>query len=112
MFKKTLLIDLDGVLNTYSGQYNRNYIPPLRSGALEFLKSLSVEFRVLIFTSREIELATKWVFENNLSDYVEKVTNVKEPSYLIIDDRCLTFNGDYETMKKNIKSFQPWYKNN
>ena len=34
-----------------------------------------------------------------LKDYIFNVTNIKEPSYLLIDDRCLNFKGDYT---KNI----------
>ena len=32
-FKKTILFDLDGVLNTYDGKYDKNYIPPIKDGA-------------------------------------------------------------------------------
>ena len=34
---KTILLDLDGVLNTYNGKYEENIIPPLKTGAEEFL---------------------------------------------------------------------------
>ena len=33
MFKKTILFDLDGVLNTYDGKYDKNNIPPIKDGA-------------------------------------------------------------------------------
>ena len=29
MYKKTILIDLDGVLNEYTGNYQADYIPPI-----------------------------------------------------------------------------------
>lgn len=41
MFKKTILIDLDGVLNTYTGNFDENVIPPIKKGALEFI---SIQF--------------------------------------------------------------------
>ena len=28
--KKTILIDLDGILNTYTGGFNEDFIPPLK----------------------------------------------------------------------------------
>ncbi len=37
---RTLLIDLDGVLNTDTGNYDPNFIPPIREGAKEFLTAL------------------------------------------------------------------------
>ena len=40
-FKKTILIDLDGVLNTYSGKYDEDYIPPIANGAYQFIKELA-----------------------------------------------------------------------
>lgn len=110
MFKKTILIDLDGVLNTYVGKYDKNIIPPLRQGALDFLKNLSNNFRILLFTSRDITLAKKWITNNQLHHYIEDITNIKEPSYLMIDDRCLTFKGNYDDIKKEIDNFKPWYK--
>ena len=41
-FKKTILIDLDGVLNTYTGPFDPNFIPPIKDGAREFLENLSM----------------------------------------------------------------------
>jgi histidinol phosphatase-like enzyme len=39
--KKTILVDLDGVLNTYNGEYDENSIPQMKDGAKEFLQNLS-----------------------------------------------------------------------
>ena len=109
MFKKTILIDLDGVLNTYDGKYEENYIPPIKDGAFNFLKELSKNFKIVIFTIRNSLVVSKWVVENKIDEYVENVTNVKESAYLIIDDRCINFNGDYEDLKNKIKNFNVWY---
>ena len=37
-YRKTILIDLDGVLNVYDGKYVENKLPELRQGAREFVK--------------------------------------------------------------------------
>ena len=108
--KRTILIDLDGVLNTYTGKYDENRIPPIKDGACEFLSELSKEYRVVVFTSRNLFLVSKWIIDNNLSEYVSNITNVKEPSYLIIDDRCITFDGNYDELKKCIDNFMVWHK--
>lgn len=110
IFKKTILIDLDGVLNKYDGKYDEYSIPPIKEGAYEFLKELSEIYKVVIFTSRNLLLASEWVINNNLKDIISNVTNVKEPSYLIIDDRCINFNGDFSKLKKEISNFKVWYK--
>lgn len=108
-FKKTILIDLDGVLNTYNGNYDKNYIPPIKDGAYKFIQELSENFKVIIFTSRNLLLVSKWLIENGLDKYVENITNIKEPAYLIIDDRCINFKGDYKKLKNNINNFKTWY---
>ncbi|MBQ2611469.1 hypothetical protein IJF81_03660 [bacterium] len=40
-FKKTILFDLDGVLNTYDGKYNENYILPIKNGVYKLIIELS-----------------------------------------------------------------------
>lgn len=110
MLKKTILIDLDGVLNTYKGRYDENYIEPISDGAYDFLKELSTQYKLIIFTSRNILLTSKWIIENGLENYISNVTNVKEPAYLIIDDRCISFNGNFTELKYKIDKFKVWYK--
>ena len=108
---KTLFIDLDGVLNEYDGNYEENYIPPLKDGALDLLKKLSQDYKIKIFTTRDKNLAYKWICSNNLEEYVFEVTNVKEPAYAYIDDRNINFNGNYNKLYNDIKNFNVWYRN-
>ena len=109
-FKKTILIDLDGVLNTYTGNFDEKVIPPIKDGALDFIKELSVDYKVKIFTTRNRLLASEWVINNGLKEFVDDITNVKEPSYLLIDDRCIQFKGNYKELKSQIENFNVWYK--
>lgn len=108
--RKTLLIDLDGVLNTYDGQFDENVIPPIKNGASEFLSLLSAKFIVKIFTTRNKLLATKWVIENNLDKFITDITNVKDSAWLIIDDRCIKFDGNYDDTINSINNFSVWYR--
>ena len=110
IIKKTILIDLDGVLNTYTGDFDERFIPPIKEGALEFIKELSEQFKIKIFTTRNSLLASEWIIKNGLQQYIEDITNIKTPSYLQVDDRCITFNGNFSDLKKQIKSFKVWYK--
>ena len=52
MIKKTILIDLDGVLNNYKGDFDRNFIPNIKEGAKEFLKEVTKKYTIKIFTTR------------------------------------------------------------
>lgn len=109
-YKKTILIDLDGVLNTYTGNFDKNFIPPMKKGAKEFLEKLYKIYDLRLFTTRNKLLASKWLIENEIDKYFSDITNVKEISFLIIDDRCIKFTGDYNELTDNIEDFNPWYK--
>ena len=47
--KKTILIDLDGVLNNYKGNFKEDYIPAPAQGVNEFLNTLSKTFNIIVF---------------------------------------------------------------
>ena len=47
-YRKTILIDLDGVLNEYTGDFDKDYIPPIKDGAKEFLENLSENNKQLL----------------------------------------------------------------
>lgn len=111
IFKKTLLIDLDGVLNEYSGNFDKNIIPPIKSGADEFLKKLvDSNYEIKIFTTRNKLLSAKWLIKNNLDKFVSDITNVKDPAFLHIDDRCVCYNGNFEETLKAIEKFKAYWK--
>ncbi len=111
MYKKLISIDLDGVLNEYNGSFNEKEIPQIKPGAYEFLKNLSENFRIEIFTTREKTLTKKWLKDNNLQDFIQDVTNVKNSfSSVFLDDRAINFAGDYESAKTAIKNFRPYWK--
>lgn len=107
--KKKILLDLDGVLNTYTKDFNPNLIPPIKDGAVEFLKQLSKDYEIVLFTVRDKILAEKWIAQNNLQKYITGVTNIKEPAWLIVDDRCICFNGAYDKLLDDIDAFKVWH---
>ncbi len=111
MRKKIVLVDLDGVLNQYHGNYDKDVLSPIKNGAEEFLKNLAEDFTVKIFTVRDLALVQKWVEDNNLTEYISDLTNVKEPAFLIIDDRCVKFDGNFEQTLNDVKTFAPYWKN-
>ena len=110
MQKKIILIDLDGVLNQYE-KFDADVIPPVKDGAAEFLECLNnEETDLILFTSRNLLLASKWLIENGLERYFKDVTNVKIPAFLHIDDRCICFSGNYEKTIQEIKKFRVYWK--
>ena len=109
-FKPTIMIDLDGVLNTYTGDYKENYIPTIKEGADKFLIELSYKYTIKIFTTRNRLLVSKWLIENKLDSYVLDVTNIKDVAYLYIDDRCICFSGNFHETLDKIENFSTYWK--
>ena len=111
MFRKTILMDLDGVLNNYNReQYDENFIPEIKQGAYEFIQDLSKFADLYLFTTRNLMLASRWLIENNLDKYFKDVTNVKIPCYLFIDDRAICFRGDFKNTLDEIFNFKAYWK--
>lgn len=111
MYKKTIAIDLDGVLDEYDGKYDKDNIPNLRIGAKDFVAALSKDYNLILFTTREPKKAKKWLIESNLDEYFTDITNKKPLAYVYIDDRALKFEGDYNKTLNEIKNFKVYWKN-
>ena len=110
MYKKLILIDLDGVLNEYNGNFDEKHIPKIKNGAFDFIKNLSHYYDIKLFTTRNKILASKWLIENKLDNYILDITNIKEVCYSYIDDRCINFDGNFASLLEKINNFRPWYK--
>ena len=96
--KPTIALDFDGVLNNYKGYDGDNLGTP-RHNVKKFLQVLHKDFHIIIFSVRRFSLIIKWLVDNDLWDYV--------------DDRGITFNGDYEETLKQIYNFKTyWEKQN
>jgi len=108
---KDIFIDLDGVLNQYYGNYNADYIPPPAVGVDEFLKELYENYKITIFTTRDIELTKKWLKTYLLDKYVYDVTNKKRPCYIFVDDRAICHNGDFDATLRMINNFNVHWEN-
>ena len=106
--KKTIAIDLDGVLDNYS-EYTEE-IPPIRNGAKSFIVKLSKDYELVLFTTRNPKSATTWLINNKIDKYFKDVTNVKIPAYIYIDDRNIRFNGDYSQTLEEIANFKVYWK--
>lgn len=108
---KTISIDLDGVLNTYHGDYDNEKISPIKEGAVEFLAELSKDYKLEIFTVRDRELVKNWLEDNKISVYISDITNAKNPySSVYVDDRAINFDGNYSKTIKEIKEFKPYWR--
>lgn len=143
MSKPVLCLDFDGVIHSYtSGWKGAHVIPdPPVPGAIPYMLSALDNFDVAIFSSRSRNLLGRWAMKRWLAraiaDHWE--TGGTEPSLtececwgdaagiwrrfswpwfkpaalITIDDRALTFDGDWSSPRYTahaIRSFKPWNK--
>lgn len=105
--KKTIAIDFDGVLIPHDTHENENRKP--REGAIEFIKKLSKDFNIIIFTTEDVKKVLMWMTNYNLISDIELVTNTKPKIDIYLDDRGLQFNGNYNKAFEDIKNFKPYW---
>ena len=110
MRKKTIMIDLDEVLNNYN-KYEEDSIPKIKKGAKKFVKILSDNYDLILFTTRNSKTAFKWLALNKIDKYFKDITNTKKPAYIYLDDRALKFNGNFNKTLTEIKNFNTYWEN-
>jgi 5'(3')-deoxyribonucleotidase len=98
MRKKTIAIDFDGVIHQYSkGWQNGEIYDPPMEGALDAVKKLASNNRLVIFSTRARDVEgwndmIAWLTEHGFMDYFDKVTSEKPIAHIYIDDRGLRFH--------------------
>lgn len=143
MGKPILCLDFDGVIHSYaSGWQGAHVIPdPPVPGAIPYMLAALDHFEVAIFSSRSKSLFGRWAMKRWLAREIAahweaggtepSLTECEcwgdaagihrkfswpwfKPAALItIDDRALTFDGDWSSPRYSaqaIRSFKPWNK--
>ena len=118
---RTISIDFDGVLHSYSTPWqNASIIPdPPVPGALAALWHFisQPDFKVVIFSSRNhqeggIDAMRAWLRKHGLSakDLARIDFPLTKPSaHVSIDDRSLRFNGEWSGWTPTmLREFVPW----
>ncbi|HUX87993.1 MAG TPA: HAD family hydrolase [Chloroflexota bacterium] len=111
VYRKAICVDFDGTINTYTGWRGVDYLYPPRAGAREFLAELKARgYRVIIFTTRAHAGVWAWLRQYGMEQDVDDVTDVKPPAFAYVDDRAITFGGDYQTTLQELTTFKPYWK--
>jgi phosphoglycolate phosphatase-like HAD superfamily hydrolase len=99
-------VDLNGVLDVYTGWQGAAHFDPPRPGAREFLAALRQRgYRIVIFTTRYDRDVWTWVHEHGLVPLVDDVTDRKPAAHVFVDDRAVCFRGDFEATLRDIDAF-------
>ena len=79
-------------------------------GAKGFVDRLiKAVFKPVIWTTRDKIKIEKWLKENGFPDL--EVTNIKYPSVVYIDDRCVQFKGNFNILIKDLKKYDVYWRN-
>jgi hypothetical protein len=115
--KPILCLDFDGVCHSYtSGWKGAAVIPdPPVPGLFAFLSEASQVFEVNIFSSRSgqaggVMAMMKWFVAHAPEDFnvtLLKFPDEKPPAFVGIDDRVLTFQGEWPSVA-SLQAFKTW----
>jgi 5'(3')-deoxyribonucleotidase len=112
-WKPILAVDFDGVIHSYTSKWvNNSTIPdPPVPGTKEALKEFQKKYSIVVYSVRAETPGGKraierWLKENDIE--IDDVTNIKPPAHLYIDDRAITFKGDWSEMQKQVETFKVW----
>jgi hypothetical protein len=132
--KPILCVDFDGVIHSYTSGWQGALIiaDPPTPGALRWLWAATEWFDVQIYSSRSkergaIEAMLKWMRDNGeqefndschpmaygSTEYPITFAREKPAAFLTIDDRALTFEGDWSNFGESpadLLDFKPWNK--
>jgi hypothetical protein len=116
----TIAIDFDGVIHQYSkGWYKGEIYDPPVKGTREAITKLKNEgHKIIIFSVRtnkiyhqgegQLQLMRNWLAEHNIP--YDKIWNYGKPiADVYIDDRAVTFRGNWEQTLNDISGFTPWW---
>lgn len=119
MTRKTICLDFDGVVHSYTSPWkDATHIPdPPVPGAFEWITAIMQHYYVAIYSSRSnqaggIEAMRYWLEQWGMSP--ETVDSIQFPltkpaAHVTIDDRAITFTGHWPSLRE-IQEFKPWNK--
>lgn len=114
--KPTLILDFDGVLHSYSSGWKGADVccDPPTDGAREAVAKLRERYFVVVCSSRCHQPGGCAAIRTWLEKYgieVDGVTNDKPPHVVVVDDRALRFNGDWQAVLAGVAAASiPWNK--
>lgn len=112
--KKTIVLDFDGVVHSYiSGWKGANHIPdppvPYVAEAIDTLKEAGYE--IVIWSTRCVYLKGRQAIRDWLIQWgitVDSIVSVKPSCICFVDDRAITFNGDWRQTMIDILKFKSY----
>jgi predicted HAD superfamily phosphohydrolase YqeG len=102
----TIAVDFDGVLNMYDGWQGEDELFEPRPGAKEFIDELFLRgFKVVIYSTRGEHKLQPWLLKYNFNPGIQ-ISASKPVAICYVDDRGLTFAGDFDVTLVAIEHFK------
>lgn len=120
--KKTLAIDLDGVLAEYHGWKGEEIVGKPMPGIRHFLQRIQEEgWELVIHTTRSPHVVVAWLEAQGLEKFFlldapskgrqYRIVGRKPRATVYLDDRALEFTGDFDLVLAKLRGFKPHWKN-
>lgn len=119
--KPILCIDFDGVIHSYDrGWQDGSIYGTVTPGFFEWLEQASKFFSCVVYSSRtkdgteamEQWFARQWeAYDGPANGYEIEFVHEKPAAFLTIDDRAVTFRGDWKEhylQPTIMRQFKPW----
>ncbi len=105
---RLVCVDLNGVLDQFTGWRGRAHWDPPAPGARAFLEGLrAAGCRVVLFTTRHYSGVWRWLVEHDLDGFVDDVTDRKPPADVFVDDHAVNHAGDLAETLTRVLAFRP-----
>jgi hypothetical protein len=115
---KTICVDIDGTLVHYEEWQGDNHFGEILPGAVDAMRQLREDgWFIIIYTTRGNREAVKIFLEANQIVFDAVNENPFQPNNarggkpiadVYIDDRAITFDGNWTTAVEKINLFKPW----
>lgn len=122
--KPILCIDFDGVIHSYErGWQDGTIYGNVTPGFFDWVREVKQHFRLVIYSSRSKTKLGIAEIKNWLEDQIHNAYENPKPihvgdfefahekpaAFLTIDDRAITFNGDWSVLDVEfLRNFKPW----
>ena len=107
--ERIVCVDFDGVLSEYDGWKGTESLGEPITGAKEFIEKLiKAGFKPVIWTTRDKTSIEHWLKKNEFPNL--EVTNIKYPSVVYIDDRCIQFKGNFKELVNDLKKYDVYWR--
>jgi hypothetical protein len=127
IFRPIICVDFDGVIHSYEkGWQNGELYGHVVPGFFEWVENVQERLRIVIYSSRskdieQIKKMSEWlnkervVYQRRIGrkfgDMTFEFAHEKPAAWITIDDRAITFNGDWSSPELSVQgllTFKPW----